>query len=598
MNNRDLQRWTAAFLILPAMFLLRLTACAQSPPPTVPAATNPPGIFGVGFTTITDSSARLVFTTSEPMTSTVVIYDGDKEFSRSSQPDSEEIHAVDLTGLSKGKEYQVTITGVTAGGQSVTSDKFALTPSLRPPSPHKWPGYTIFSSTVNGPSSPDNMDVLTQSGARMERLEPSWSGLFPKGPEVDQKRLDNFVKQVADLKAHNIEPLVILDYCVPWAQTYTKNTMTWRNAGFGPPDNLADWEQYVRTLVTALHGSAKYYEVWNEPDAGYLATGSFVERPNLPAPIGRAPFKDNWAYWIGDRYAPMIERVRTVMDEIEPDAVVMNGGWNHDYSSTRGNLLFDEGIAPYLDAYAFHTYCGGPISFARWYGAIDGGFRTSIDRNFGKHQVQMPLAVTEWGWPAWADPHPDKGFVTFEDAQKFYLKTTFYFLAQQRFEVLSQFCMGIGSGLRDKDPSFFTLVDRGTDGKLINRPTYDTFRWLATTFSNKPYQAVPVTATPADQVKAYAIQLKESGDAYLAVWQDGVPDAKGAIPAQPARDVAVSLQLPDGNYSVQVLDPTGAKVSESSVTANHSLDLKVTLPEISATAESGIYLAKIAAVTK
>jgi hypothetical protein len=570
-------------------------------PPATPVATQPaaptppanPGIFGVGFTNITDSSARLVFTTSEPMTSTVVLEHQGKEFSRSNQPNPEEIHSVDLTGLSKGEEYLATITAVSAQGKSVTSEKYSLKPVLRPRSSHTWPGYTIFGSTITGPITAENLDVLEKSGARMARIEPSWDGLYPKPHQLNQTRLDYIVKEVADLKAHNIEPLVILDYCVAWAKPYTDTTMTWRNKNFGPPDRVADWDEYVRTIFTALHGSVKYYEISNEPDAGYLATGSYVERPNMPPPIGRPPFKDNWKYWIGDRYAPMIEQVSRVADEIEPDAILMNGGWNRDYTGGRGDVLLGEGIGSYLDDYAFHTYSHAPISFAGWYGAIDGQFRANIDRIFAKNHVQLPLTVTEWGWPSWAVPMPDKGFVTFEDTQKFYLKSAFYFMGQSRFEILSQFCMGIGSGLRDKDPAFFTLVDQGPDGKLIYRPPYETFHWLATTFSNKPYQVIAVKVTPDNQVKAYAIQLKDSHDTYLALWQDGVLDDKGAIPVQPARDVTVSLGLPSGTYSVQTLDLAGNKISESKTTTSQSLDLKATLPEISSTSESGLYLVKI-----
>jgi len=443
------------------------------------------------------------------------------------------------------------------------------------------------------------LDLLAQSGARMVRIEASWDGLFPKGREINQDYLNRFLQRIAELKQRNIEPLVLLLYCVPWAKTYTNTTMTWRHPAFGPPDRLDDWDYYLRTVVTALHGSAKYYEIWNEPDAGYLATGSYVERPNLPPPIGRPPFKDNWNYWLGDRYVPMLSRARQVMDELQPDAVIMNGGWNRDYSGQRGDLLFERGAAPDLDIYAFHCYSAQPLSFSRWYGAIDGQFRKNIDRIFDKHHVRMPLAVTEWGWPAWSDPQPGKGFVSFEDSQKFFVKSTFYFLGLERFEVLSQFCLGTGPDTRDKDPLFFMLANQSADGKLVVQPTFKTFQWLATTFGSRPYRALPVQVHPSEQVKAVAIQLKDSGSTYLAAWQDGIPDDKGIIAAQPARDVQVSIaDFPDSNYSIQLLGLDGVAISQSQAAASHSLDLKITLPEISATSESGIYLAKISAITK
>jgi hypothetical protein len=432
--------------------LLLCSSLVYAAPP-VPAATL--GIFGFGFTNVTDSSARLVFTTTEPMTSTVVVTDHDKVALHLVQSTFDEIHAVDLTGLMKDGDYVVTISATTHDGKSVTSERIPLKPELAAPSPHAWPGYTIIGTTIVGNRESDGLDLLAQSGARMARIEASWYDLFPKGPEVNQVYLQKLVHQVDEMKKRQVEPLVVLDYCVSWAKPLTATTMTWRNPAFGPPDRLEDWNRYVRTVVTALRGKVKYYEVWNEPDAGYLATGNYIERPNLPAPIGRAPFKDNWSYWLGDRFVPMIAEVRKVLNELEPGALVMNGGWNRDYTGQRGDLLLDRGVAPSLDIYAFHCYSAAPMSFARWHEAIDGGFRKNIDRIFQKHHVDLPLAVTEWGWPTWSDPQPGKGFVSFEDGQKFLVKSTFYFLGLQRMEMLSQFCLGIGPAKREQDPSFF-----------------------------------------------------------------------------------------------------------------------------------------------
>ena len=566
----------------------------QSPAPTQPATPPPvpPGIFGVGFTNVTDSSARLVFTTSEPMSSTVIVTGGGREISRSSQPAFDEIHAVDLSSLPKGQACRVEIDASTHEGKTATSTDDSLTPSAHPASTHTWPGYTIFSTTISGDLTPAALDLLTQSGATMARIEPSWDGIFPRPHEINHAALDRFVAKVAALKAHHIEPLVILDYSVAWTKPYTDHTMTWRNKNFGPPDRLDDWAEYVRTVAKAFGDGAKYYEVWNEPDAGYLATGSYVERPNLPPPIGRPPYKDNKSYWLGDRYVPMIERARQVLDEVHPGAILMNGGWNRDYSGQSGDILFERGAAPYLDLYCFHCYSHQPISFAGWYDSIDGQFRRNIDRIFAKHQVSMPLAVTEWGWPSYPTPDPSKGFVSFEDVQKFYVKSTFYFLALQRVELLSQFCLGLGE-VSDKDPLIFMLIHTDTDGKLLVHPSYDTFHWLAATFGSHAYRSLPVQVAPAESVKAYAIQLKD-GDTYLAVWQDGKPAADGKIPPRPAQEVEVSMpDLAKESYSLQTLGLDGKPLASAPMVISSPLHLKAMLPEVSSTAESSVYLARI-----
>jgi hypothetical protein len=363
---------THRLTLLAATLLLAPTLPAQSLKPTTPA------IFAIAFTNLTDTSVRLVFTTTEPMATTVDIYDGPTPIAHLSQPAFEEIHAIplgDATPLTRLHPYRILIH---ATGQTPTAQATAettLTPSHHPPTTHTWPGYTLFSSTINGPGDrPDALDLFAASGARMARCEISWDGVYPRRGQLNHAYLDRWLQRIAEMKRRGIEPLVLLDYSVAWAMPYTHQTMTWRNPNFGPPDALADWQQFVQTVVTALHGSAHYYEIWNEPDAGYLATGSFVERPNVPAPIGRPPFKDNIPYWIGDRYAPIVTTARQTIAHIDPTALVMNGGWNRDYSGARGDILFDRGAASSLDLYAYHVYSHSPTSFSRWYKELDTGF--------------------------------------------------------------------------------------------------------------------------------------------------------------------------------------------------------------------------------
>jgi hypothetical protein len=561
------------------------------------AVKTAPGVFAVGFTNVSDDSTRLVFTTSEPMSTRVDLFESGKLVLTRSQTSLEEIHAVPLDGLAKDHTYRVSISATDAAGVTANAEA-TLHARLRQPSNHAWLGYTIFSSTIFS-ENPEGLDLLERSGARMARIEPSWDSVYPRRGQLNKEFLDKMVKRVAELKARGIEPLVILDYCVSWAKPYTDKTMTWRNRNFGPPDELADWEVYVRTIVTALHGSARYYEVWNEPDAGYLATGSYVERPDLPPPIGRAPFKDNTEYWIGDRYAPMLAVVRKVTDELEPNAIVMNGGWNRDYTGARGDILLKRDGGSSMDLYAYHVYTHSPTSFSRWYKEVDGGFRKNIDRIMSSNHLSMPLAVTEWGTAAWNDPPPGKGFATYSDSQLFYLKSTFYFLSMERFELLSQFAMGLGSTARDKDPTFFMLANQDPGHPLVVTPTYATFQWLARTFGSKAYRALPVHFTENPQAKAYAIQMKDSGDIYLAAWQDGTVDDIGAVSPLPAKTVSVSLDVfAKGSYRAITLDATGQLKATKLVQANGRLALDLPLPEASSMAESGVYLTRIAGISR
>jgi len=583
-------------LVLAVVLNFSTTVVAAQGPSSAPDTPSAPAIFGIGFTNITDTSARLVFTTSEPMSTSVEVLDGTARVRKLEQPAFEEIHAVLLSGLSRQTKYRIVISATGKTG-SIASQQTMLRPILNPLSRHLWPGYTIFSSTAS--DNPDALELLAKSGVRMARVEISWDGVFPRKGELNRAYLDHWLVRIAEMRKRNIEPLVLLDYCVSWAKPDTDTTMTWRNKNFGPPDQLADWEEYVRTVVSALHGSARYYEVWNEPDAGYLATGSFVERLGLPPPIGRAPFKDYWDYWIGDRYVPMIEAARKVIDEIEPNAIVMNGGWNRDYSGQRGDIMLQRGAGSYLDLYAFHVYTHSPISFSRWYREIDGGFRTNIDRIFVENHIDLPLAVTEWGTPAWITPPEGRGFATFDDSKLFYIKSTFYFLSMERFEILSQFDFGVGPSNREKDPTFFMLVNEDRPHHPLITPTYLTFQWLAKTFGSRPYHALPVQVTGKPEVQAYAIQMQDSGEIYLAAWQDGPVDGSGAITPLAGRNVSITIRgVSAGSYRAYQLDLDGKTHSHWSLKAGSALMLQASLPPATSTAESRVYLARIVSQTK
>lgn len=579
-------------LIVATAWFVAASVLAQKPATDSPASV-PMDVFGVGFTNVTDTSARLVFTTTHPATAQISAEASGSLAVKTSDDKPAEIHAVVLSGLERDRSYTVRITCRDESGTSATASA-ELVPHQRPASGHRWPGYTIFSTSTSG-DDPSLTGLLADSGVRMVRVEVSWDHLFPQRGVLNHDHLNQFVDRVRALRSIGIEPLVLLDYSVWWTKPDTNTTMTWRNRNFGPPDNLADWETYVRTVVSALRPFARYYEIWNEPDAGYLATGSFVERPNLPPPIGRPPFKDNPDYWIGDRYVPMIETVRKVMNDLEPQAILMNGGWNRDYTGQRGDIMLQRGAAPYLDDYAYHVYSHAPDSFARWFQEVDGGFRQNIDRIFAKNHVSLPLAVTEWGTPAWQHPPDGKGFATFADAQLFYLKTTFYFLSMERFEILSQFSLGLGPDTRDHDPLFFMLVNQDSSGKLLPTPAYATFRWLAHTFGSVPYQAIPVEVEGAAHVHAYAIRLQSNGAVYLAAWQDGDLQQDGHILAAPPVQVKAQMStLSPGTYHATLLDHAGQRVSEQPLVVSSTQSVELPLPAATTEAESDILLMRIA----
>ena len=191
---------------------------------------------------------------------------------------------------------------------------------------------------------------------------------------------------------------------------------------FGPPDRVSDWKRYVARVMQALQGKAHCYEVWNEPDAGYLATGSPIERSDATSAAAPGPYQDNNEYWLGDRYVPLAMAAREVADGIDKDLCIIGPSWNHDYHGTRGDLCFGRGLAPYLQQYSFHAYTNMPHSYAAWEHWTQTYF-SHVDKVFAKHKVDMPIAVTEWGIQTFDKPAPADGFAARRDGQAFLVKS-------------------------------------------------------------------------------------------------------------------------------------------------------------------------------
>ena len=167
----------------------------------------------------------------------------------------------------------------------------------------------------------------------------------------------------------------------------------------------------------------------------------------------------------------------------------------------------------------------------------------------------------------------------------------------QRVEILILFSFGIGPDTRDVDPLFYMLVNRAADARLVVQPHFQTFQWLATTFGSRLYRALPAQAKPADRVKAYAIELRESGEIYLAAWQDGIPDKDGRIAGLPARSVEISVPgVKNGTCQVERLDGDGKVLSASDVRIDDGCFRQtLDLPEATDHSESAPVLLKITA---
>lgn len=535
--------------MLLAVTLLMTSCSAESVAAERPSEKDELAIFAVGFTDVEDGSARLVFTTNQPTRSQVKA-DGASQPVLSTTDALSEIHAHVLEGLATDRETQITIEAVDARGRTVRSGPHAITAHTRPAQFDSFNHRTLIG--VSHGADPRHWEQL---GIGAYRLEVTWAILQPEAGVTDMDYLASVVRDVEEMRRLNIEPLILLCYSVPWTKEWTDRQMTWRRPEFGPPDHLADWKNYVRMVMEALRGKARLYEIWNEPDAGYLATGNFIERPNLPPPIGRPPFQDNHEYWLGDRYVPLVRAAREVADEVDPQIALLNGGWNRDYHGWRAELCFQHGLHRYIQQYAIHNYAGAPFHFDHWHHMTHDRYFTNIDRVFEQFNLNMPIAVTEWGTEL---SETADGAVTESDRQQFLLKSVFYYLSLERVNMLILHALQAG----DK----FSLMDPDSDEPTAS---YHTFGWLCRTFSDREYRTQTVEAADDENVQIHAIRLADDDTVYVAVWSLR-PDADDQA-AQSSLHRLVSLTMPiegGGSYRLQNLDARGDIVSESKLEAH------------------------------
>ncbi len=525
-----------------------LPSCAETMAPHQSADADGPAIFAVGFTNVEDGAARLVFSTNRPTRAHVSDY-GALRPALAGTDELSEIHSFTLTGLPADRATQVIIKAVDAEGRAAFSGPHPIVARAR--QAH----YDTFGHrTLIGVSHGANPQLWDQLGIGVYRIEVTWARLQPEAGVTNMDYLASVVHDVEEMRRRGIEPLILLCYSVPWTKRWTDRQMTWRRPEFGPPDDLADWKEYVRTVMESLRGKALLYEIWNEPDAGYLATGSFVERPNLPPPIGRPPFQDNDAYWLGDRYVPLVRAAREVADEIDPQIALLNGGWNRDYHGWRAELCFQRGLHRYIQQYAIHNYAGEPFHFDHWHHMTHDRYVAHIDHVFDQFELNMPLAITEWG----TEISPDSdGLVTESDRQQFLLKSVFYFLSLERVSVLIVHALAAGD--------HFSLIDPESSAPT---PSFHTYAWICRTFSARTYHVKGIECDDS-RIQAYAVQLPAEGTIYVAAWARRNDRVEPATPAL-AQGRLVSLVLPvagDHHYRLQCLNALGAVLSEQAVEA-------------------------------
>jgi hypothetical protein len=255
----------------------------------------------------------------------------------------------------------------------------------------------------------ETVRLAAEAGFHWLRQEFPWQdieihgkGDFQDRRTVPYKPAWEKYDQIVDLaEKYNMELIVRVSTPPSWSRAVGDAAGT-----FAPPDDYADFGDFIYELVSRYRGRIRYYQIWNEPNI-YPEWGSYAISP--------------------EDYTKLLKVGATQAREADPDVVIISGALASTIAlqpeasppqNALNDLLFlqrmyDAGAAPYFDIMAMQAY-------GLWSGPTDRRMHPRV-MNFGRPQfvrdlmvangdAGKPIWISEMGWNAVPDVVPDKRF--------------------------------------------------------------------------------------------------------------------------------------------------------------------------------------------
>jgi len=187
------------------------------------------------------------------------------------------------------------------------------------------------------------LDLIAQAGIGWIRIDMNWFQLEPSKDHYNWGFMDSVVNNA---RARGLEIFATLAYTPGWASG-TDNIAD-------PPQNTADWYDFVYDAVSRYSGKVKYWGMWNEPNLENFFTGNGWQYREWILKVGAQAAKDADPSCLV--LAPELAHLSSSDWPGFMDEVMKAGGadyidiiTHHCYKGTTGEDVFD-----YLDAGAFH----------------------------------------------------------------------------------------------------------------------------------------------------------------------------------------------------------------------------------------------------
>lgn len=172
--------------------------------------------------------------------------------------------------------------------------------------------------------------------------ETEWRGLQPQKNEWQFGALD---RAVARAEKHGVEVLLTLGQTPPWAAARPLEKVPNGWGASAEPKDMADWENYIRTVATRYKSKIKYYELWNEPRFRevdpYRAVAGFTGTAKQMVEMGGI--------------------AKRVLNEVDPEAKLVSPAADSGlHGIKRLKAWLDAGGGEVSDVIAYHIYVTPP----------------------------------------------------------------------------------------------------------------------------------------------------------------------------------------------------------------------------------------------
>ena len=273
---------------------------------------------------------------------------------------------------------------------------------------------TFLEQEVEPAKREQSVRMIAEAGFHWIRQEFPWQDIeiHAKGDFEDRRHQPyrsawEKYDQIVDLaQRYGLELIVRLSAPPAWSRAQGDAAGT-----LAPPDNYADFGDFVAAVVSRYRGRIRYYQIWNEPNI-YPEWG---ERPVDPK-----------------GYVELLKVGYTRAKAVDPDVVIICGALASTIELDYRNLndfaflqqMYDAGAAPYFDVLAMQGY-------GLWSGPTDRRMQPRVI-NFSRPRyvrdimvkngdAGKPIWISEMNWNAVPDSIPDKSYgqVTEEEQARY-----------------------------------------------------------------------------------------------------------------------------------------------------------------------------------